>query len=318
MKQRSERVLLSGLSTSHTSPFGGKGPGGREVKVTLTRSEKEFIRMADVLDHSRLGASYYEKKEAEIELYLGGSLVRARPERLVKRNAEPGTGGGKRGIVTGFSGASRKRLMRVIASVERSERPVFVTLTYPDEFDLDASKWKRDIDVLGKRLVRKLSGAGLVWRIEFKRRKSGKNKGRVAPHFHLLIYNASYRELRDFIPDAWFSVVGSGSGDHLEAGTRVEKIWSFGGIMRYVGKYITKVDEFPAEWTGRAWGIIRKENLPFAVKVVISLSEEEGKKLIRLGRKMLKLNGKTLVHGLTWIVNAERVLDYLEFLRGFT
>lgn len=312
------------MSTLHSSPhLKRERPDGptlvsRESKITLTGSQKRYIYMADEFDHSSLGASYYEKKEAYLEASVGGSLVTVRPERLVKRNVEPGQGGEKRGLVTGFSSASRRRLMRVIASVERAERPVFVTLTYPDEFDDNMSKWKRDIDVLGKRLLRKVAGVGFVWRIEFKERQSGKSSGRIAPHFHLLIYNASYRELRTFIPDAWYDIVGSLIDDHLRAGTRVEKIHSFGGIMRYVGKYITKVDGFPGEWTGRAWGIIGRESLPWAVRVVISLSEDEGKRLIRLGRKMMRLKGKTLVHGVTWIVNTESVLDYLELLQGFT
>jgi hypothetical protein len=33
---------------------------------------------------------------------------------------------------------------------------------------------------------------------------------------------------------------------------------------------------------------------------------------------MIRAKGRSFAHGLAWIVRAERVLDYLEFLSGFT
>ena len=311
-----------GLSTAHISPRNPFPPDFdlseyyREHRALLTRSELEFLSMAD----GRVGGAphqvhHFEIQEAELEVALGGSLVSAKPERPVWGGQ---VGGGLRGIVTGYSSASRRRQMRLIAALERDKRPVFVTMTYPDIFTDDVARWKRDIDVFGKRLARHAPEAGFIWRIEFKERRSGASMGRVAPHFHLLVYNASYSDLRAFVPSAWYEVVGSKSEDHLRAGTRVERIHSYGGIMRYVGKYITKVENFPIGWAGRVWGVIGRERLPFAPRVIISLSEQEGKTLVRLGRKMLGLKGKTLVFGLTWIMNAGRLLDYLEFLQGFT
>jgi len=206
--------------------------------------------------------------------------------------------------------------MRLIASLERDARPVFVTLTYPDVFPDSLAKWKRDIDVFGKRLARAYPEAGFLWRIEFKERRSGANAGRVAPHFHLLVYGAKYRDLLGWVSVNWWQVVGSGDGDHLRAGTRVEHIYSWGGIMRYVGKYIAKEDDYPLGWQGRAWGIVGRKNLPWAIEVVISLAQDESIKLVRLGRKMIRAKGRSFSMGLAWIVNAERVLDYLEFLMG--
>ncbi len=208
--------------------------------------------------------------------------------------------------------------MRLIASLERGERPIFVTMTYPDIFPSELDKWKRDIDVFGKRLARNNTGAGFIWRIEFKERKSGLSAGKIAPHFHLLVYGAGYRDLLGWVPGAWWEVVGSGDDDHLRVGTRVERIYSFGGIMRYVGKYIAKEDSYPDNWQGRVWGIVGRASLPWAVEIIISLTEDQSTRLIRLGRKMIKAKGRSFSHGLTWIVNAERVLDYLEFLVDYT
>lgn len=207
--------------------------------------------------------------------------------------------------------------MRIIASLERGERPIFVTMTYPDIFPGELSKWKRDIDVFGKRLARRHPEAGFLWRIEFKERKSGVSAGEIAPHFHLLVYGAGYRDLLGWVPAAWWSVVGSANEAHLRAGTRVERIHSWGGVMRYVGKYIAKEEDYPEDWCGRAWGIIGRASLPWAVEIIISLTGDQAKKLVRLGRKMIKAKGRSFSYGLTWIVNAERVLDYLEYLVEF-
>lgn len=312
-------MIKGGLSTSHTSPLQEFFPPPsdlseyyRDHRALLGRVDLEYMSMADGRSFNATGKYVFSPGEPELTLRLGGSLVK------VKTGLGGAEGGGVRGIVTGFSSASRRRLMRLIASLERGERPIFITMTYPDIFPSDLARWKRDIDVFGKRLARHNPQAGLLWRIEFKERKSGQGAGKIAPHFHLLVYGSGYRDLREWVPGAWWSVVGSGNEDHLRVGTRVERIHSWGGIMRYVGKYIAKEEDYPEGWSGRVWGIIGRAKLPWAVEVIISLTEDQSIKLVRLGRKMIKASGRTFSYGLTWIVNAERVLDYLEFIVGFT
>jgi hypothetical protein len=73
--------------------------------------------------------------------------------------------------------------------------PHFVTLTYPDEFPIgNYRQWKRDLFALLDRLERKHPQAAAFWRIEKKRRLTGINAGKIAPHFHLLVWG---------LPDAW-------------------------------------------------------------------------------------------------------------------
>lgn len=306
-----------GLSTSHTSPPFQEIPFpldifGLSVEGELSKEDERYARLANISTYEFFHLPEFRLYEPRLTVMSGGSLVAVKTGKVSSLG-----GGGDRGKVTGFSSASRRRLMRLIASLERGARPIFVTLTYPDVFPTDLDKWKRDIDVFGKRLARKSEKAGFLWRIEFKERKSGKSVGMLAPHFHLLVYGASYRGLLAWVSDTWWGVVGSGNSDHLRAGTKVERIYSWGGIMRYVGKYIAKEDDYPEGWKGREWGVVGRVNLPWAVKVVISLTEDESIKLVRLGRKMIGAKGRSFRHGLTWIVNAERVLDYLEFLSGF-
>ncbi len=312
-------VRDAGLSTLHTSPFqeffppqSGVSEYYRDHRAILGSVDHEFLSMADGRSLNVAGRYEFQPNEPKLILRLGGSLVK------VKTGLGGGSGGGGRGSVVGFSSASRRRLMRVIASLERGERPIFVTMTYPDIFPAELDKWKRDIDVFGKRLARRQPQAGFLWRIEFKERKSGTSAGMIAPHFHLLVYGAGYRDLLGWVPAAWWKVVGSGDEDHLRVGTRVERIHSWGGVMRYVGKYIAKEDDYPVDWQGRVWGVVGRASLPWAVEIIIDLTEEQGVKLVRLGRKMIRAKGRTFSYGLTWIVRAERVLDYLEFIVGFT
>ncbi len=305
------------MSTLHTSLFPEPPPPSsavsdyfREHRALASRADFEYMAMADGRSLNVAGRYEFKPDEPKLILRLGGSISQ------VKTGLGGSGGGGVRGVVSGFSSASRSRLLWLIASMDREVRPIFVTMTYPDIFPSDPLKWKRDIDVFGKRLARKHPEAGFVWRIEFKERRSGASSGKIAPHFHLLVFGAGYRDLLAWVPVAWWSVVGSESEDHLSAGTRVERIYSWGGIMRYVGKYIAKEESYPDTWQGRAWGVVGRANLPWAVEVVISLTQDESVKLVRLGRKMIGASGRSFNHGLTWIVNAERVLDYLEFLVG--
>lgn len=215
-----------------------------------------------------------------------------------------------------FSADSRRRLMRKIASVNREYRPLFVTLTYPDHFRNDPVCWKRDIDAFGKRFRRKFGSGGAIWRMEMKERLSGENAGFIAPHFHLLVWGCDYATLKNWISKAWYEVVDSGDERHLRAGTSVEIMRSWSGVNYYVSKYMAKIVAESAGDVGRWWGVIGKECIPWGTVIKIWLTNDRANKAIRLGRKMIGLNGISLSYGLTWLINGERFLDYLEFLEA--
>lgn len=257
-----------------------------------------------------------EGDSAILELRLGGTLAKVSLPRVRVPSRGMLVGGGKRGLVTGMSTASRRRMMRLIASVERGVQPIFVTLTLPGKASSDHSEWKGYLDKFRKRLVRAHPGAAAIWRIEFQTRKTGPSLGEVVPHYHLLVYGVSYFDLRQFVPGSWAEACGGGDEDHLRAGTRVERVKSFRGIMRYAAKYLTKDCVLPDGWQGRSWGVISKKMLPLAPLVTIEVPATVGVKIVRLARKMMKLKGKVLRYGVTWIIRAERVLDYIEFLAG--
>mgnify|MGYP001450486002 CR=1 FL=1 len=196
-------------------------------------------------DGRRIGLSnvtYPTAVNYELKAYESASLIESRPVGLPKRKQR---GGGRRGKITTFSRASRKRMMKKLATFRREEvaRALFVTLTYPAEYP-DGKRAKRDLDRFLKRLWRKYPSAAWIWREELQKRG--------APHFHLLVLGV------DFIPHGWIAYVwwdvcGRISIEHLKAGTEVRRVKSYKHCVYYVSKYLAKDEEEEAD-LGRRWG----------------------------------------------------------------
>lgn len=225
-----------------------------------------------------------------IEVYEGGGKVEVK--RIVNRQFKQ-RGGGERGKVTCFSKGSRRRMMYRMAEIRRDVVPVFVTLTYPDEFPCDLELWTSHMQRLRMRIIRK--GWSAVWRREFKIRKSGRNVGEVAPHYHLLVWGTDCQELRRWISTAWWECCGQISDDHLRAGTKVEILRSWRGVISYVSKYMAKVEEYPPDLdsVGRAWGIINSKEIPWASVHAMMLSNAAANQMIRYMRRYARLKARS-------------------------
>lgn len=258
----------------------------------------------------RGGLSYPQTSPKGL-FYIGGSLIKVSKGLKMEQ-----VGGGPRGQVVEFSDASRRRLIYKVAQVQKDKMPIFVTLTYPDEFPDNPKKWARDIDAFRKRFSRR--GWGAIWKKELKPRQSGKSVGKVAPHFHMLVWGASYIDLIQFVSHAWYEVVGSNNPDHLSAGTRVEKIHSPNGVKSYCSKYLCKEDEGKAnqgDGLGRFWGVINYEAIPWAVAVQVDFSApRQVFELLRLMRRFMKMRGRRNLPGLTMLCDAEFWFDNLHRL----
>lgn len=94
----------------------------------------------------------------------------------------------KRGKIKAFSRGSRTRLLKTGGRLQKGKLPVFTTLTYPDDFPVTPERWRRDLAALRRRIIRQWPEAGAIWKKEFKRRKSGVNARKVAPHYHQLFW----------------------------------------------------------------------------------------------------------------------------------
>lgn len=156
----------------------------------------------------------------------------------------------KRGEITGFSHASRRRLIRELQSIDRTRAaPVraFVTLTYPRFFPACSREWKRHLDMFRKRLLREFDVQVAYAKLEPQKRG--------APHWHLMIFLD--REIPiGWLSVAWWECVGSGDRDHLVAGTNVQRMQSWNGVSSYTSKYVAKTingAELPSYWSGIKW-----------------------------------------------------------------
>lgn len=95
----------------------------------------------------------------------------------------------------------------------------------------------------------------------------------------------------DWVSLAWYHVVGTGNVDHFLAGCRVEKLRSWGGVMSYCAKYMSKADSenFMADVAaGRSWGIFNRAVMPWAKMVELPLDDDAGIRLRRIARHYLE------------------------------
>lgn len=176
--------------------------------------------------------------------------------------------GGKRGHIKGFSRAARLRMLKIVATIDwpQIKCGVFVTLTWPCEtFHLyeklrnqARDQFIRDLEkYLGKKIH-------VLWRIEWKRRKKGRYRGKFLPHFHLIIPNVRYIP-KEWVRDKWKQCVQA----KWRAITWIDKLEEEGKHAIYIAKYCAKA---PSESVldhvaylntpGRHWGQHRPGLLP--------------------------------------------------------
>lgn len=222
-------------------------------------------------------------------------------------------GGGRRGVVNGFSENARRRLLYTIGSVRRdASLPAFITLTYPSEFP-DPKQSKRHLKMFFQRFARSYPEHGTIWKLE--------PQQRGAPHYHLLTWGVDLHTLRCFIPWAWFEIAGDQDPKHLQWHLGVlgngnvpcvQPVNSWRGVWSYAAKYLGKTFEV-AGWnekeTGRFWGVINRINIPFGELVVEEVSY---KTAVQVARYQKRYSGqKRNNRSLTTFVDADQWITKL-------
>jgi len=220
---------------SHNSPSGAKRAA-------------TYRRIAQAADTDR--------PQPIMTLAIGGSVLKLRAAK-VPRGPRPDV---KRGKVTHFSAQSRGRLLDLLASIKQPAlrvMPLFLTLTYPAVFPTAGAEVKRHLDMFLKRIKRELPHAAAIWKLEFQKRG--------APHFHILLFGVTFLHA-DWLAKCWDAVVKSGDKYHMAAGTSIERIKSWRGVMWYASKYVAKVDVGQVtDGCGRFWGVMSREKLPIEI-----------------------------------------------------
>ncbi len=270
-----------------------------------------------VTDKPSLKSSH--RRVAHVSSSVGGSLsTLSFEDNDTETRPTPRTDHGKaiRGRIRGFSRASRRNLLRCLASIDRSAfrafkgRLISITLTYPHDYPEDPGVCKNHLKALRKRLQRKVGDFAGVWRLGVQHRG--------AFHFHVLLFVppsfVSARELRTFVSRSWYEVCGEVSEGHLLAGTRVEEVRSWRRATSYVERYVAKPEEFPEGMeTGRIWGAWNEGLLPVRWETV-KVSFEDALRIRRVYRRLAKMRGTGHLRRLTVFVRHENVVRLLEFL----
>jgi hypothetical protein len=233
-----------------------------------------------------------------------------------KRTATP-RGGGLRGRVKGFSRASRLRLLRSLAQINRGvlrasrTRPIFITLTLPAAYPEDPEACKDYLRAFHKRLSRRYGNLPGYWRMGMQKRG--------AWHFHVLLFlppsaYGSTEELRRFVAESWFEVCGEVSEEHLAAGTRVELVRDWRKVTSRAEKYLAKPEKFPeGVVTGRIWGTWNEEQLPVQWETV-RVSRKDAFQIRRYYRRLAGFKSYGSLRRVTAFIDHKKVLRLLESL----
>ena len=182
-----------------------------------------------------------------------------------------------------WSMQSRMRLLRYLNKIDsgRIAKSLFVTLTYPDEViameyplrTMQRSVFMRYVEgYLGRHVP-------AVWRIEWEERKSGAYTGKLAPHFHLMLFGVDWIPWRE-VRNMWRKTIHRPSGPLK---TWVRRIFNEDGALRYLSKYVSKYHSLDIATYlnsdikfGNHWGLLRKDEIPLAPRIIERhLSEKE-------------------------------------------
>jgi hypothetical protein len=266
------------------------------------RSRQKYLDYRTTLSTAHIRPQYI--------YYAGASLLTVKSGRQSKQ-----AGGGRRGRIKGFSSAARLRLMRTIGKIKRdAELPLFITLTYPDKFP-DAETSKHHLVMFSKRVKRAFPGIGLIWKLE--------PQDRGAPHYHLLAWGCEEEKLKKWIPLAWYEIAGGGDLKHLgfhqgKLGNGnvhcVQKVRSFRGVASYASKYLGKTFEVSGwgdKWTGRFWGVINSENIPFGELIMREIEYAHAVKVMRLQRRFAGIKKHKARRSQTTFCDADQWVERL-------
>jgi len=269
------------LDEGCTSPDGQPSDMGLFLSQILTsRAFPGVPTKSEVEDAARafLGADTSSTDDDAREVVIGPAMI-----RLLGQRSGGQQGGGQRSVISGFSASSRRSMLRRLGVLDFSAIPgnaVMVTLTYPADWreccptGLDA---KKQLLLFRRRWERRWGSFQGVWKLEFQPRHSQPAERQLAPHFHILtvvppidphkilMQATDLAEVREWVSQAWWEVVGSQNDDHLKAGTRVDDLDETppGRIVAYFAGYTagrSKDEQHipPSNWpgVGRFWGVV--------------------------------------------------------------
>lgn len=254
-------------------------PGGRERDLRHESLGKGCIIDRDPGEARLIGVHDHRRMQVV-------NQITSLPGGLVAKRIRGGSAclyGGRRGVVYGFSKASRKRFRRELMEADWQVVDCsFGSFTYHNEWG-DRWSWKRDLKRFGQRLERRFGDPLLAhyWRQEF--------QGRGAPHFHLLMLwekgkRPHKRIIEAWCKRAWAEVIGTvGDVAAEKYGVKVIEVGAQKGELgRLLGYLLSEMGKVSQERhvdpetgeileTGRAWGVVG--DVPKGPATVSSLTQ---------------------------------------------
>jgi hypothetical protein len=288
----------------YTVPNTPQKSNSQSLKTTSEPRHQSAAQQASLVSGAYFDGMEYQfvDRDPVVELHVHADLLKAVARRLPGRVERKQYGGGKRGAIDRFSRASRKRMLELLASIRHDGTMLFLTMTYPDDkVTDDADVYKAQFEAFRRRFEREHPEAFAVWRLELQDRKSGVHRGKIVPHWHLLVFTHDTRDKTlydDYEPftqvfhawarDAWVEIVDSDDKNHRKHGVRTDRVKSRRHAYHYMSKYMTKEDDYRAH-IGRRWG--RIGSIDTSVSHVAELTAREYVHFKRLVRCWMKARG---------------------------
>ena len=213
-----------------------------------------------------------------------------------------------RGEIKGFTPAARFRLLKWIATVDWKSCPDsrFISLTYPDQHAEKTYAERSKEKYLFLRYLEGWAGKQVpaLWRTEWVPRQSGRFKGYLIPHFHLLCFGAGF--LPNETARGWWRKILHEDGP---LDTDVRKAPKDASASYYVAKYAAKLLHLDIasyhnkmSLTGRQWGVTRRKQVPMhPVEVSRLFNKEEIEVAKAIGRESFSRYGEYGEGGFTML-----------------
>lgn len=174
-----------------------------------------------------------------------------------------------RGAVGPMSRQSRLRFLVFLNSIDYDKllNPQFILLTYPDVYECHDYKVRSLHRYVFIRYVESLNNTHVpcVWRVEWLPRQSGKSKGKLYPHWHLIVWN-SVKLSESWVMQRWISASQTHAA-FQKVGVR--QVLGIDAVVKYVAKYVAKSGTLAISSYhnnsfrfGRSWGTTRKHLIP--------------------------------------------------------
>lgn len=291
---------INGAGKGKAAPLSSAAYFDAQQKIPALRTPRRGVR---VTPRQQLGSpvSAHNKRQrhekpAVITVYADMVKVGYPEVRSGVQDRDRSQNGGIRGNVSGFSRASRKRMLEFMAKVRDQGDMYFVTMTYDDWSWLKKTDdHHADFEAFRHRFERAFPNWKAVWRVEIKERKSGMLEGSRVPHFHLLVFTgrnddedtkrSNEQGLQAWGVRAWGEILQAENPHFSRYGFHVSTVRNRRHAYSYVSKYIGKQDDDDIE-CGRRWGRIGRFDC--SSSEIIPLTDDEATYFKRMIKRWLR------------------------------